>query len=197
MIRVVLTDEAYDAIASTLPKGTARWPMRRDRCQWLHPSRGGGGRPHQGHAQAQLELLGRHPEARPASSSTEVGMRLPPKMTSAQIAEAQRMAREWKRLVAPGKSRSECALDERAAPRTGRVFCSAYGARWRLLTKLGVALAQPVQSRFDPHHGFDAEADLFPFVRAKPLNQARLSCGTQHSQRRSLATSVGSRPSLS
>ena len=37
--------------------------------------------------------------------------------------------------------------------------------------KLGVALAQPVQSRFDPHHGLDAEADLFPFVRAKPLNQ--------------------------
>jgi hypothetical protein len=39
------------------------------------------------------------------------------------------------------------------------------------LMKLGVALAQPVQSRFDPHQGFDAEADLFPFVRAKPLNQ--------------------------
>ena len=49
----------------------------------------------------------------------EVGMRLPPKMTPAQIAEAQRMAREWKRLGAPGKSRSECALDERAAPREG------------------------------------------------------------------------------
>jgi hypothetical protein len=26
MIRVVLTDAAYDAIASTLPKGAARWP---------------------------------------------------------------------------------------------------------------------------------------------------------------------------
>jgi hypothetical protein len=37
--------------------------------------------------------------------------------------------------------------------------------------KLGVALAQPVQSRFDLHHGLDAEADLFPFVRAKPLNR--------------------------
>ena len=35
-----------------------------------------------------------------------MGMRLPPKMTPAQIAEAQRMAREWKRLGAPGKSRS-------------------------------------------------------------------------------------------
>jgi hypothetical protein len=50
-------------------------------------------------------------------------------MTPAQIAEAQRMAREWK----PGKSRSDCALDERAAPTTGRVFCPAYGARWRSL----------------------------------------------------------------
>ena len=46
-------------------------------------------------------------------------MRLPPKMTPAQIAEAQRMAREWKRLGAPGKSRSERAWDERAAPREG------------------------------------------------------------------------------
>jgi hypothetical protein len=33
MIRVVLTDEASDAIASTLPKGAARWPMQRDRGQ--------------------------------------------------------------------------------------------------------------------------------------------------------------------
>ena len=79
------------------------------------------------------------------------------------------MAREWKRLGAPGKSRSECALDERAAPGKGLLL----GLRSPLafLMKLGVALAQPVQSRFDPHHGFDAEADLFPFVRAKPLNQ--------------------------
>jgi hypothetical protein len=37
--------------------------------------------------------------------------------------------------------------------------------------RLGVALVQPVQSRFDLHHGLDAESDLFPFVRAKPLNQ--------------------------
>ncbi len=28
-----LTDAAYDAIASTLPKGAARWPMQRDRGQ--------------------------------------------------------------------------------------------------------------------------------------------------------------------
>jgi hypothetical protein len=60
-------------------------------------------------------------------------MRLPPKMTPAQIAEAPRMAREWKPLGAPGKNRSQCALDERAAPRTGRVLCPAYGARWRSL----------------------------------------------------------------
>jgi hypothetical protein len=60
-------------------------------------------------------------------------MRLPPKMTPPQIAEAQRMAREGKRLGASGKSRSEWALDERAAPRTGGVFCPAYGARRRSL----------------------------------------------------------------
>jgi len=33
MIRVALTDAAYDAIASTLPQGAARWPMQRDRGQ--------------------------------------------------------------------------------------------------------------------------------------------------------------------
>ena len=31
MIRLVLTEGAYDAIASTLPKGSARWPMQRER----------------------------------------------------------------------------------------------------------------------------------------------------------------------
>ena len=30
MIRVALTDSVYDAISSTLPKGSARWPMQRD-----------------------------------------------------------------------------------------------------------------------------------------------------------------------
>ena len=33
MIRVALTDAAYDAIALRLPKGAARWPMQRDRGQ--------------------------------------------------------------------------------------------------------------------------------------------------------------------
>jgi hypothetical protein len=33
MIRVALTSAAYDAIASTLPKGAARWPMQRDQGQ--------------------------------------------------------------------------------------------------------------------------------------------------------------------
>ena len=33
MIRIALTDAAFDAIASTLPKGAARWPMQRDRGQ--------------------------------------------------------------------------------------------------------------------------------------------------------------------
>jgi hypothetical protein len=31
MIRLVLTERAYDAIASALPKGSARWPLQRDR----------------------------------------------------------------------------------------------------------------------------------------------------------------------
>ena len=96
-------------------------------------------------------------------------MRLSPKMTPAQIAEAQRMAREWKRLGAPGKSRSECALDERAAPREGS--CARPTEPAGAPYEVGRCAGQPVQSRFDPHHGFDAEADLFPFVRAKPLNQ--------------------------
>ena len=30
MIRIALSDATYDAIASTLPKGSARWPMQRD-----------------------------------------------------------------------------------------------------------------------------------------------------------------------
>jgi hypothetical protein len=33
MIRVALTDAAFDAVATTLPKGAARWPMQRDRGQ--------------------------------------------------------------------------------------------------------------------------------------------------------------------
>ena len=33
MIRAVLTDAVYDAIASTLPKGAARWPMQRQQGQ--------------------------------------------------------------------------------------------------------------------------------------------------------------------
>jgi hypothetical protein len=30
MIRIALSDAAYDAIAATLPTGSARWPMQRD-----------------------------------------------------------------------------------------------------------------------------------------------------------------------
>ena len=33
MIRLALTDAAYDVIATTLPKSAARWPMQRDRGQ--------------------------------------------------------------------------------------------------------------------------------------------------------------------
>ena len=57
--------------------------------------------------------------------------------TPTQVAEAQRMAREWKRLVAPGKSRSECALDECAAPRQSAFARPTEPAR---AMKLGVAL---------------------------------------------------------
>jgi hypothetical protein len=39
MIRVALTHAAYDAIASMLPKGAARWPMQRDRGQCSSKSR--------------------------------------------------------------------------------------------------------------------------------------------------------------
>jgi hypothetical protein len=60
-----------------------------------------------------------------------MGMRLPPKMTLAEIAAAQRMTREWKLLGAPGKSRSECV--GRTCCSKAKVFCSAYGARWRSL----------------------------------------------------------------
>ena len=35
MIRIALSDAAYHAISSTLPKGSARWPMQRDRGQCL------------------------------------------------------------------------------------------------------------------------------------------------------------------
>ena len=91
-------------------------------------------------------------------------------MTPAQIAEAQRMAREWKRLGASGKSCSGVRVG-RTCGSKGRVFMLGLRSSLALLMKLRVALAQPVQGRFDPHHGLDAEADLFPFVRAKPLNQ--------------------------
>jgi hypothetical protein len=30
MIRIALTDVAFDAIATQLPRGSARWPMHRD-----------------------------------------------------------------------------------------------------------------------------------------------------------------------
>jgi hypothetical protein len=39
MIRIALTDAAYDAIASALPKGAARWPMQRDRANASSKSR--------------------------------------------------------------------------------------------------------------------------------------------------------------
>ena len=87
----------------------------------------------------------------------EAGRRLPPKMTPAQIAEAQRMAREWKRLGAPRKSSSPSARWTNVRLQGKGLLLGLREPFLALLMKLGVALAQPVQSRFDPHHGFDAE----------------------------------------
>jgi hypothetical protein len=65
-------------------------------------------------------------------------MRLLPKMTPAQIAEAQGMARELKRLGASGKSRSECALDD--VRLQGKGLLLGLRSPLALLMKLGVAL---------------------------------------------------------
>ena len=81
------------------------------------------------------------------------------------------MAREWrKRLGRPGRA----ALSARWANvrLQGKGLLLGLRSALARLMKLGVALAQPVQGRFDPHNSLDAEADLLPFVRAKPLNQA-------------------------
>jgi hypothetical protein len=56
MIRVALTDAAYDAIASTLPKGAARVAHAAQAGPMFYPSRGGGGRPHEGYAQARRTM---------------------------------------------------------------------------------------------------------------------------------------------
>ena len=92
-------------------------------------------------------------------------MRLPPKMTPAQIAEAQRMAREWKRLGAPGRSRSACALDERAAPSEG----SLLGLRSPLALpmKLGVALARTCGAGASPN-GPDTAGPYIPKSGRRP-----------------------------
>jgi hypothetical protein len=47
MIRVVLTDAVYDAVASTLPNGATAADVTRAG-PMVHPSRGGGGRPREG-----------------------------------------------------------------------------------------------------------------------------------------------------
>jgi hypothetical protein len=63
MIHVALTDAAYDAIAATLQgRGTVAHATRSG--PMLHPSRGGGDRPHEDHAQARGELQPRHLAAR-------------------------------------------------------------------------------------------------------------------------------------
>ena len=101
MIRVVLTDEAYDAIASTLPKGTARWRMQRDRGQSV--------------IQVEAAVVdrmmampgparatGMSSQARRTRGGAEVGMRLPPKMRS-----DRRGAADGARVEAPRRAREE------------------------------------------------------------------------------------------
>jgi hypothetical protein len=39
MIRITLTEATFDAIALTLPKGAAPWPMQRERGQCFSKSR--------------------------------------------------------------------------------------------------------------------------------------------------------------
>ena len=56
IIRVVLTDAAYDAIASTLPKGAARWPMQRQQGQCFIHVGAVQWSTAEGHAQARREL---------------------------------------------------------------------------------------------------------------------------------------------
>ena len=105
MIRVVLTDAVYDAIASTLPKGAARWPMQRDRGQCfiqveaavvdrIRAMR----RPRESYRDVILRLASR------SSSSAEVGMRLPPKMTPAQIARRSGWRASGSASVRPGRA---------------------------------------------------------------------------------------------
>jgi hypothetical protein len=94
-------------------------------------------------------------------------------MAPAQIAEAQRMAREWKHLGAPGKSCSDCALDERRPQGKGLLL----GLRnpLALLMKLGVALARTCGAGASPN-GPDTAGPYFSEVWAVPLLAASF-CG--------------------
>jgi hypothetical protein len=96
-------------------------------------------------------------------------MRLPPKMTPAQIAEAQR----WRASGGASARPDRAALSARwtNVRLQGKGLLPGLQSPLALPMKVGVALAEPVQSRSNLHHRLDAEADLFPFVRAKPLNQ--------------------------
>jgi hypothetical protein len=66
-------------------------------------------------------------------------MRLPPKMTPAQIAEAQRMAREWKRLGALGRAALSARRTNVRLQGTG--LLPGLRSPLALVMKLGVVLA--------------------------------------------------------
>jgi hypothetical protein len=86
----------------------------------------------------------------------------------AQIAKAQRMAAGGSASMRPGRAALSARWTNVRLQRKGLLL--GLRSPLALVIRLGVALAQPVQSCFDLHHGLDAEADLFPVVRAKPLN---------------------------
>jgi hypothetical protein len=114
-----------------LPKGAARWPRQRDRGQCF--------------IQVEAAMVDRmRAMRRPSQSYRDVILRLAPppvrrrwhevaaKYDACSDRRGAADGARGKRLGAPGKSRSERALDERAAPREGS-FARPTGARLRSL----------------------------------------------------------------
>ena len=92
-------------------------------------------------------------------------MRLLPKMTPPQIAEAQRMAREWRRLGAPGKS----ALSARGTNVRlhGKGLLLGLRSPLALPMKLGVALARTCGAGASPN-GPDTAGPYIPMSGRRP-----------------------------
>ena len=101
MIRIALNEVAYEAIASTLPKGAARWPMQRDRGQCF--------------IQVEAAVLDRmRAMRRPGESYSQVILRLVELETS-DVKLAVRISRL--RSVAKRRKRARAA-----APNSRRLF---------------------------------------------------------------------------